>query len=207
MSLNHSAFSRAIQKVVAAHSPNPTKDCQYIAVIAQDALKRLGIKSRLVAGYAGWRVDSLDAGAVSVHHPSINKIYESNDPNGFWGHVWLEVDQCIVDFTTFQIPFKINRLDSIDGRKTTITWKPDYLWLPKTQLLSLHKLINGFKTGAYYEKDLSVMRDISKKPPEYNYELIDLILRIYQSELNQGMIQINVTGQSSEFYQRTALYT
>lgn len=201
--INKNAFAAAVRKVTMATTQAPTTDCQFIAIVARDAMNRLGIEPRLLAGYAAWRVDGHDAGAVVANHPSINnKRYCSNIENGFAGHVWLEHDNHIIDFTTFQLPFKIKQLDSIDGKRTSITWRPDYLWFPKKELISLRNVINGYQPGAYYEKDYSLMRRLSAKPPEFDNQIIDLVLRAYESE-STGCPMV-ITGQSSEFYQKVA---
>jgi hypothetical protein len=208
MSIDRAKFAKSLQQVIKATVFN-CGNCQAVAVLAQECLSRLGQPSRLCAGYAGWRVHPNDPAATIVHHPDTSDIYrhtssltevmEPGKSNWFDGHVWLEIDQHIVDFTLFQIPIKMARADAADGRKTLISWKPDYLWIPKTQLLSLKKIINGYQTGAYYQKDLSVMRSLAKNPPSFDDDFVQSIVEAYKLELLGHAVTI--TGATTGLYE------
>ena len=138
--IDRDTFARVVMNVSKATSQNPLADCQAIAFMSKKALQRLGVPTQFVAGYAAWRVDPNDDGAVSCHHPlmmtSVDPVSEGT--TSLKGHCWLETGNDIIDFSTYQIPYKLKLVDDTDGRTTKITWKPNYLWIDKKQLLKIN---------------------------------------------------------------------
>lgn len=118
--------------------------CYRQTKLAQKMLKELGIESKLVCGYAGWKFGPNEADNI-VHHPKY-----SIDVKGSSYHTWLEVDGKIFDVTTHTFEHNARRSEAMDGIPTRVTWKPDYLLITKGSTTTIHGLLG--KVGAcYYE--------------------------------------------------------
>lgn len=193
----HAPLAAALRKTIDEVSDAPFADCHLVALVARDVLRRMGINARIVAGYAAWRLDPADPAAVLMDHPDAIAVENKSKAHqsSFHGHVWLEVDDHIVDFTTYRFRQKIQWTDEIMGRKTQITWMPDYLWMPKRETLTRLEVINGFKVGAWYQKDLSLLRYLNQHPPQYTPRIIDLVLEIYHMECTEEAIGL---GEGAE---------
>ena len=61
-------ISSALRRLATAASRNHGSDCYIHSALAQVMLARLGIESKLVAGYAGWRLGNGDSDMV-LHAP------------------------------------------------------------------------------------------------------------------------------------------
>ena len=196
------AFARAIKKVTMATSSEPLVDCQIIAYTAKAGLAELGFNPQIVAGYAAWRVDPHDDAAVTGHHPMMQVKYDHpTDKTVLDGHVWVEMNGDIIDFSTYQIPYKMRLMDAADGRNTRVTWTPEYLWINKREVSTLHDLINGYKTGAYYQPVPALLAQWEAKPPMLD-GTVELLIDVYHAERNG--IEVELTGATSQFYERLA---
>ena len=111
-------ISSALRRLATAASGNLGSDCYIHAAIAQEILNRLGVSSKLVAGYAAWRVGNGD-GDVILHAPMPNM---PSQPGSVAYHMWLEVGKHLIDFTTYQLRHKAIQRDKLDGGTTTVTW-------------------------------------------------------------------------------------
>lgn len=138
-------LSSALVRLSTAASANWGADCYTHTALAQDFLKVLGIKTTLVIGFAAWRVGPGD-GDVIVHAPLKGvKVSPSRLPY----HAWLETEDRILDFTTYQLVGKAKQLDEIDGGHTTVDWHPDYLYVPKTEV-SPFEVVTQEEVGMFH---------------------------------------------------------
>ena len=94
-----SQISSTLRRFAIAASGNFGSDCYIHAAIAQTILAQLGVASKLVVGYAAWRIGNGD-GDVILHAPLPNMPPQ---PGGVAYHMWVEVDNNIIDFTTYQL--------------------------------------------------------------------------------------------------------
>lgn len=178
MSIDRLALSSSIKYIMNTCKYDPEHNCNLIASIAQKILKHYGIESELIGGYSAWRVNTFDDNAVYAgnyyRHP-----YKSNDFRLF-GNFWLEVDDNIVDFSMFWLPNKFITLDRINMRRTVIDWCPPYLWIPKSELLTIHQLRYANKIGGYYERDDTFFRRI---------ELVSKMINLTEKDYNVPVVQ------------------
>ena len=140
-----SRISSALRRLAKAASENIGSDCYIHAAIAQTMLARLGLSSKLVVGYAAWRVGKGD-GDVILHAPLPNMPPQ---PGAVAYHVWLEVGNQLVDFTTYQLRYKARQMDKLDGGSTTVKWCPDYLAVSKKSITPLRTVIQ-LRAGMYF---------------------------------------------------------
>ena len=137
-------ISSALRRLATASSLNHGSDCYIHSALAQVMLAPLGIESKLVAGYAGWRLGNGDSDMV-LHAPLANMIPQPGIPY----HVWLELDEHILDFTTYQLRSKAAQMDKLDGGKTNVVWCPDFLFATKKSISPLGRVIQK-RAGLYY---------------------------------------------------------
>lgn len=203
--INRDAFAQAVKTVTIATSPRPLQDCQVVAYTARNALKRLGVSAQIAAGYAAWRVDERDAGSIVAHHPNIQATVAGKYEGAIVmdGHCWLSLNSSILDFSTFQLAYKLRELDKFDGRNSAINWNPDYLWIDRAETISLERVINGFKTGAYYEAIPKLLDVWESRPPTVD-GATDAVIEVYRLMLNDNIDQVVVSGQCGELYQKAA---
>lgn len=138
-SLDLNKISLAIQKLCTAASANYGRDCYLHTQLCQALLAELDVETELCVGFAGWRVGEGDADVI-LHAPIAtcrpsefatwvpNPVYAKNQEVPY--HAWLLCGQTIIDFTTYQLPFKGRELDLQDGGKTQVDWCPDFLVTP-----------------------------------------------------------------------------
>lgn len=185
--LDRDAFARAVRKLFTAAGTAPGVDCLQHAVIAQAALKALGIEAQLRAGYAAWRVDGVASNAVVAHHPKGTAI--PGPDNEFMYHAWLQVGQDLVDFTTYQLAEKVRQMDAADGQHTPVSWVPEYLWVPAKSGASFADVRDGRQAGLYhYKRDLAVegkVRRIATLDPGD----VRMLLTIYTAEC-EGPVEV-----------------
>lgn len=148
-------ISSALRRLATAASGNLGSDCYIHAAIAQEMLNRLGVSSKLVAGYAAWRVGNGD-GDVILHAPLPNM---PSQPGSVAYHMWLEVGKHLIDFTTYQLRHKAIQMDKLDGGTTTVTWCPDYLAVPKNSVSPLRSVIQ-LRAGMYFYKQDTAIENL-----------------------------------------------
>jgi hypothetical protein len=147
-------ISSALRRLATAASGNLGSDCYIHAAIAQGMLNRLGVTSKLVAGYAAWRVGNGD-GDVILHAPL---PHMPPQPEAVAYHVWLEAGNHLIDFTTYQLRRKALQMDKLDGGRTTVKWCPDYLFVPNKSVSPLLKVIQ-LRAGLYHYVRVPVLED------------------------------------------------
>lgn len=131
--------SSAIRKLAEAASSHVGADCYLHADLCRELLKQHGVESRLVIGFAAWRVGD-GHGDVIVHAPLQGMAPQ---PEALPFHAWLEIGpaesahRLILDFSTYQLRRKAAELDALDGGDTNVNWCPDYLAALATDVSSL----------------------------------------------------------------------
>ncbi len=127
-----------------------TDSCIEYAAIINLILKELGIESSIILGYAAWRIGKKAHDVIS-HSPECVTVIEGTGGNNI--HSWIEIENKILDFTTYQLKQKAQELDMVDGFVTNIKWCPNYLFVPKSNLLSIKKVTDSYKIGVFgYQK-------------------------------------------------------
>lgn len=169
--------SSALIRLATAASGNLGSDCYIHAAIGQAILARLGVESTLVAGYSAWRCGR-SPGDVIVHGPVPNIPAQT----GFAYHVWLEInEENILDFTAYTIRLKAAALDKLDGGKTNVIWCPDFIYLPKSAVISLYDVIQFLPGQSYYERVVKVENLILSTAPDLDPADVEAAWMLYQN--------------------------
>jgi hypothetical protein len=150
----HTAVSRvcaAIRKLATAASGHFGSDCYLHMQLGQVLLADLGFESQQVVGFAAWRVGEGD-GDVIAHVP-YTPSHLTVGADGYPYHAWLSHHLLVVDLTTYQLNHKAQQLDAVDGGRTSVTWCPQYLLLPPSQINTYKQVSASLSPGvAYYER-------------------------------------------------------
>ena len=144
----------AMRKLATAASSHQGSDCYIHAYISQHLLKTVGVSAEIVAGYAAWRVGQSD-GSVVGHTPQ-TQGYLPPGAKGFPYHVWLQVQDQIIDLTTYQLRRKATELDALDGGVTEVDWCPDILVVNRQDASSYKQVAQGDTGLFYYERNIQV---------------------------------------------------
>lgn len=148
--------SVVVQKLAVAASSSFGRDCFAHAALGQVLLAELGVQSRLVLGYAAWRVGRGD-GDVLCHVPGVM----SYGKDGAVYHAWLESDRWLIDLTTYQFRSKARQLDQADGNVTTVMWTPQFLLVERDRTQSLWQVQQAMQPGGvYYEARPELWRSL-----------------------------------------------
>jgi len=173
-----SRISSALRRLASAASANFGSDCYIHSAIAQELLCRLGIEAILVAGYAAFRVGDGDPDVI-VHAPLPGMPHQ---PGGAAYHAWLEVEDFILDFTTYQLRDKAAQLDALDGGTTTVIWCPDYLFAPKVSI-STFQNVKMLHAGLYhYERVPDLEALFIRSAPALDIDDIERAWLLYQNQ-------------------------
>ena len=171
-------ISSALRRIATAASGNLGSDCFIHAAIAQEMLHRLGVTAKLVAGYAAWRVGSGD-GDVILHAPLPNMPPQ---PGAIAYHMWLEVDNHFIDFTTYQLRQKAVQMDKLDGGITKVAWCPDYLAVAKKSVSPLRSVIQ-LRAGMYfYKQDAAIEKLIVSTALPLDNDDVHTAWLLYQNQ-------------------------
>lgn len=166
--INLTRLSSALSKLAAAASEKFGGDCYLHAAMAQSIMSEAGIPSKLSIGFAAWRVGGGD-GDVLLHANLPGAVQYA--PEGSLAapfHVWLTVKdrnardaRWVLDFTTYQFGRKAADLDRLDGGVTNVEWQPPFLFLPKSETVSLRQVTQGQAGLCYYAEDEATAEKIS----------------------------------------------
>ncbi len=144
---NPERISIAIQKLASAASGHVGRDCLLHAVLAQKALKELeGVDTRLIIGFAGWRVGEGDSDVV-LHAPMPGMVYQGEDALPY--HAWLATKDYLIDLSTYQLRDKARQIDALDGGSTQVDWCPDFL-VVKHKKISTLKQVAQLTAGTFF---------------------------------------------------------
>lgn len=181
--IDFSRVAQAMSSVSIAASSSLGKDCATHAAHCQALLRRLGLETRYVIGYAGWRVGPKD-GDLLIHHPAhVHSVGE----NAAVYHAWLEIGnpesrhRWIIDFTTYQIPIKLAELDALDGIQSSVTWAPEFLLIQAAETFPLARVIQEKAGMSYYEANLSLERKLLETAKPLDEEDAMVIWMKYQN--------------------------
>jgi hypothetical protein len=170
-------LSSALRRLATAASGNFGSDCYIHAAIAQKILGRLGVESQIIVGYAAWRVGNGDSDII-LHAPLPNMPPQ---PGGVAYHVWLELGNHLLDFTTYQLRDKAAHMDKLDGGTTTVQWCPAFLFVLKSSVSPLHNVIQ-FRAGLYHYVRVPVLETtIIATAPQFDENDIDTAWLLYQN--------------------------
>jgi len=138
----------AVRTIATMASARLGADCIWHALACQHLLAIAGIDdTRVVAGYAAWRVDGQDPGAVVCHHVEGSTVAVGT--GGFLFHAWLSCGRQVFDATTYQFRQKLDELDTVDGGKTAVTWCPDHLLVDRTDCQPWQAVRDGWRAGLF----------------------------------------------------------
>ena len=170
-------LAAALRKLATAASSNVGSDCYAHATIAQAILAKLGVEARLVAGYAAWRVGEGD-GDVILHAPSPGMVEQ---PSGVPYHMWLEIEDHLLDITTYSLQAKAAQLNDLDGGHTTVIWSPDYLFVPRKSVSTIGAVIQHHAGLYYYSREPEVEALIVDSAPELDETDVQAAWLLYQN--------------------------
>jgi len=54
-------------------------------------------------------------------------------------------------------------LDRLDGRSTTVSWRPDFVWVPKAEIASFVRVRQETAGLMYYERDAYLQSVVQKR--------------------------------------------
>lgn len=157
--------SAAIQKLATAASASIGGDCYLHAELGRVLLADLGIIGRVTFGFAAWRVGPGDGDVIS--HTSQEQAYCPPGVRGYPYHVWLTVDNFVLDFTTYQLPLKAKMLDELDHGATSVEWAPPYLLLSSKEVKTYRAVAQAPNPGhAHYEERYGLRPLLNPRPIE-----------------------------------------
>ena len=154
MNINKIALGKAIKSILLEREYNPIHNCHLAACLAQKILAINRVDSKIVGGIASWRVNSIKQDAVYAKRYFGGGQKYRLKPFDFYGGFWLEIGDCIIDYSTFWLPIKMGIIDTIEKRKTLVLWRPDFIWMPKNEMLSLYDICFWIKVGGYYQENV-----------------------------------------------------
>lgn len=186
-SVNMSRVAGAVRHVASIATKFPGKDCYIHASIGKSLLKRLGIESELVVGFAGWRVGEGAVDAI-LCMPVTSEIFLNE---GFPCHAWIEIGNYILDLTTYQFSRQAATLKELDGNNVNVSWSPDFLHVKKGSVSSVRDLIFKKTWCYYYERNLQFEREMSKISYGLTDAHVDMALAFYQAFVADNYLSLD----------------
>lgn len=175
--------SSAIRKLAEAASSHVGADCYLHADLCRELLKQHGVESRLVIGFAAWRVGG-GHGDVIVHAPLQGMAPQ---PEALPFHAWLEIGpaesdhRLILDFSTYQLRRKAAELDALDGGHTNVNWCPDYLAALATDVSSLEDVTMETKGLFFYRPHNDLQRYVEQKAGTIDQVDLNNLILLYRN--------------------------
>lgn len=191
------SLSRAVRGLHATSSSKHGGDCLEIAIVSAAALNQLGIPASIVIGESAWRVDGNSDGAVIGHTAhAVNHVTELTKNTNLPAvpfHAWLKLNEYWeLDLSTYQFQMKMEALDAVDGLKTPVSWKPDYLFFNQSQVSSFNAVQQAYSEGIiFYQKDTDnaqKIKDIIKSKQVDLTDDINMLLFIYK-QVKEGTLE------------------
>jgi hypothetical protein len=157
-------IATAVRTMATAASKRLGADCIWHALACQYLLAREGIdEARLMAGYAAWRVDGQDPGAVVCHH--VDGTAAAVGAGGFLFHAWVSCGSQVFDATTYQFRRKLAELDAADGGRTRVTWCPEYLLVDRKDCKTWRTVRDGVRAGLFcYDAIPAILAQVAGHP-------------------------------------------
>ena len=147
------SISDALIKYVTVASQHGV-GCYVMSDLGRRLLEDRGISAELNVGWAAWRFgpNPLDFAAYApIDGDFVNDGPENTPALPY--HTWLVYRGCIIDFTTYDLRRAATLLERADGMRTTVTWCPNFLILPKADIRPLTIVTHASKPGTcYYER-------------------------------------------------------
>ncbi|WP_020504232.1 hypothetical protein [Lamprocystis purpurea] len=174
-------IATAVRTLATTASSHLGTDCIWHAMACQHLLAREGIDdARLVAGYAAWRVDGHDPGAVVCHHVEGSAVAAGS--GGFLFHAWVSCGNQVFDATTYQFRGKLAELDAADGGRTTVTWCPQFLLVDRKDCKPWRSVRDGVRAGLFcYEAIPTIVEQVTSHPDtQLDAEGIALLEQVYE---------------------------
>ena len=171
----------AVRTLATTASSRLGTDCIWHALACQHLLAREGIDDvRLVAGYAAWRVDGQDPGAVVCHHAEGSAVAVGT--GGFLFHAWVSCGSQVFDATTYQFRRKLAALDAADGGRTRVTWCPEYLLVERKDCKPWRSVRDGLRAGLFcYDAIPAIVAQVTDHPDtQLDAEAIALLEQVYE---------------------------
>lgn len=179
-------LARVIRHVCTAASGSHGSDCYLHAWLAKRLLDEKGVPAVIEVGNAAWRVGSGDGDVLSHVTPEehIDRVVEALQSPGQRGalmyHAWVRVaDQWIFDPTTYLIPEKARALDEMDGSRTFVEWKPDFLFEKLERSHDFETVVNAYEPCFFYKKDARLQNLIERgfEGSDDDYAMVALAYR------------------------------
>ena len=174
-------IATAVRTLATTASSRLGADCIWHAMACQHLLAREGLDdARLVAGYAAWRVDGHDPGAVVCHHVEGSAVAAGS--GGFLFHAWVACGSQVFDATTYQFRQKMTELDAADGGRTTVTWCPPFLLVDRKDCKPWRSVRDGLQAGLFcYDAIPAVVEQVTGHPDTHlDAEAIALLEHVYE---------------------------
>jgi hypothetical protein len=166
-------------------------DCVRYASIGAEALRQLGMPGCLQVGDALWRVGpgtgdvihhvgGLD-GPISAHPFLQSAVF----------HAWVRIEPHgampahLADFTTWQLRDKGRMQDMVDGKRTSVQFCPDYLWVPekKACTMTVRQVGNSYDVGVYAYTARPIPQGFRMPSPEGIRLVTEVVLHCYNELL------------------------
>lgn len=172
-------------------------DCVRYACIGAEVLRQLGVAARMQVGDALWRVGP-GAGDVIHHVAALDGpvfVHQFHQSEVFHAWVRIEPDGAtpaqLADFTTWQLRHKAKMMDLMDGKRTTVEFCPDYLWVPekKARSMTVLQVSNSYDVGVYAYAKRPVPSGFRTPSPEAIEMVGEAVLFCY-GELLAGRLPI-----------------
>lgn len=178
--------SAVVRKMHVATSGALGRDCFDHTLLGRALLIDAGVHSRLVLGYAAWRVGAGD-GDVLSHAPGAT----SYGPGHAVYHSWLETATWLIDLTTYQFRCKARQLDQADGHVTSVKWSPDFLLIRRDQVKTLWHVRQAPQSGVVYYEERPELWDVLKPSTELDRGLLAAARIVMKNP------QMNVVGPNN----------
>lgn len=137
--------SDALRKLVTAASHVVGSDSYLHMEIGHALLGGLGFPAVRKLGLAAWRVGPGQLDYVG-YHPQL-PVYSPSEDQFMGCHAWLEFDQWVIDFTTYQLEFRAHELQG-----SVALWSPAYMLVAIDQLKTFEQVRTTSEVGqACYE--------------------------------------------------------
>lgn len=148
--IKKSILQKVSKQIKAEFPTSKLGRCYYIAQRAKELLAQEGIETTLVKGEAAFRVGDSELANVAFVQPTEGLSFVGN-PEGLF-HYWLKDETGrILDFTAFTLRAIIAATDraEIAIKPTKVNWCPDYLYVKRSECVSIYKVRTTFKSGLF----------------------------------------------------------
>ena len=171
-------FFAALRSVIGAVTSAHTADCLLYATVIVHAIEAQG-----------------------------PKFAPAMAPQALPFHAWVEIEDNILDFTTWTLKAKARILDSLDGGSTSVEWSPDYLVVPATSSSSLQEVQCGFEAGLYaYVRHPEIEEIVHRRSPgvERIAPLVAGVIHAYRASLHGATVAVVGVNRDGSFQTEAA---